>query len=265
MARAPRIARSPAAPWASGWRCRRPAARSSGRRRAAGRCRWCRCGRAHRRGPDRSRQAGLEVERRHAGGREPRSAPPPAAQRRQRLRWRNCWVPAGARWLRCRRVPAPPGKRMETAAAGPGFSQATSTVLCVVRKSLKMRQRGFDDNSSPSAKTPSRDILFLLLTSSRKPAERGHSRQIVRTMRTGWRAHFGPFAVSLAPLSPKQPNHGRFGTVVRSLPESMGYSDASWAAGLKVLRSGEVSRDRTTRFSTDAVGTRTAPRGCSWR
>jgi hypothetical protein len=42
---------------------------------------------------------------------------------------------------------------------------------------------------------------------------------IVRTMRTGWRAHFGPFAVSLAPLSRKQPNHGRFGTVVRRLPD----------------------------------------------
>jgi hypothetical protein len=35
-------------------------------------------------------------------------------------------------------------------------------------------------------------------------------------MRTGSRAHFGPFFVSLGPLSPKQPNHGHFGTDVES-------------------------------------------------
>jgi hypothetical protein len=59
-----------------------------------------------------------------------------------------------------------------------------------------------------------RDILFPLLISGRNPADCGHSRQIVRTMRTGLRAHFGPFFVSRGPLSPKQPNHGRFGTDV---------------------------------------------------
>jgi hypothetical protein len=32
----------------------------------------------------------------------------------------------------------------------------------------------------------------------------------------GLRAHFGPFFVSLGPLSPKQPNHGHFGTDVES-------------------------------------------------
>src|SRR5688572_16648514 len=34
-------------------------------------------------------------------------------------------------------------------------------------------RRGFDDSSSPSASLPSRDILFPLLISGRKPAERG--------------------------------------------------------------------------------------------
>ena len=104
---------------------------------------------------------------------------------------------------------------------------ATDVCACKLMPYIKTvdsngRWRARADGSiadTPSAKTPSRDILFLLLTRRRKPAERGHSRQIVRTMRTGWRAHFGPFAVSLAPLSPKQPNHGRFGTVVRSLPD----------------------------------------------
>jgi hypothetical protein len=57
---------------------------------------------------------------------------------------------------------------------------------------------------------------FPLLIRGRKPAACGHSWQIVRTMGTGSRAHFGPFFVSLSPLSPKQPNHGHFGTDVES-------------------------------------------------
>jgi hypothetical protein len=35
-------------------------------------------------------------------------------------------------------------------------------------------------------------------------------------MRTGSRAYFGPYFVSLGSLSPKQPNHGHFGTDVES-------------------------------------------------
>jgi hypothetical protein len=68
----------------------------------------------------------------------------------------------------------------------------------------------------PSAKKPCRDILFPLLIRGRKPADCGHSWQIVRTMRTGLGAQFGPFFVSLGSLSPKQPNHGHFGTDVES-------------------------------------------------
>jgi hypothetical protein len=67
----------------------------------------------------------------------------------------------------------------------------------VVRKALKMRQRGFDDSSSSFASLLSRDILFPLLISGRKPAQCGHSRQIVRTTETTVRAHFGPFSASL--------------------------------------------------------------------
>ncbi len=40
-------------------------------------------------------------------------------------------------------------------------------------------------------------------------------------MRTGWRAHFGSFFVSLGSLSPKQPKHGHFGTDVESSGNSM--------------------------------------------
>jgi hypothetical protein len=35
----------------------------------------------------------------------------------------------------------------------PGIRQASSTTICVVRKSLILQKRGFDDSSSPSAKT----------------------------------------------------------------------------------------------------------------
>jgi hypothetical protein len=64
---------------------------------------------------------------------------------------------------------------------------------------------------------PSRDILFQLLISGRKPAECGHSGQIIRTTGTGLRAHLGPFSAFLRPLSLTQPNHAHFGTVVESL------------------------------------------------
>ena len=94
--------------------------------------------------------------------------------------------------------------------------QATSTKICVLRKSLKKARRGFDDSSSPSASLPIRDILYSLLISGRKPAERGLLRPFVRTTASGLRGRFGPFSVSLGPLSPTQPNHGHFGTDVES-------------------------------------------------
>jgi hypothetical protein len=49
----------------------------------------------------------------------------------------------------------------------------------------------------------------------RKPAERGPFRPFVRTTSTGPEARFGPFSVSLRPLSLTQPNHGHFGTDAR--------------------------------------------------
>jgi hypothetical protein len=52
-----------------------------------------------------------------------------------------------------------PGRRAQDRHSGPRILQATSTAFCVVRKSLKTRQRGFDDSSSPSAKTPYADSL----------------------------------------------------------------------------------------------------------
>jgi hypothetical protein len=81
---------------------------------------------------------------------------------------------------------------------------------------------------------PSRDILFPLLIRGCNPADCGHSWQIVRTMRTGLRAHFGPFFVSRGSLSPKQPNHGHFGTDVESsiiqwvawYPKGVGFAKA---------------------------------------
>jgi hypothetical protein len=86
----------------------------------------------------------------------------------------------------------------------------------VVRKSLKKAPRGFDDSSSPSAKTHSRDILFPPLISGRNPAECGHSWQIVRTTRPPRQPYFGPFFVSPGSRSPRQPNHGHFGTDVET-------------------------------------------------
>jgi hypothetical protein len=76
--------------------------------------------------------------------------------------------------------------------------QATSTKIGVVSKSLKTRRRGFVDRTSPSAKTPSRDILFPCTADGRKAAERGLLRPFVRTMRTGLRPTSGRFSSLLA-------------------------------------------------------------------
>ena len=82
------------------------------------------------------------------------------------------------------------------------------------------------------------------------------------------RAHFGPFFVSLGSLSPKQPNHGHFGTDVESsIIQRVG--DAGRGQGLQNLRSGGVNRDRTLRFGHISSGSRgrrgAAPSGTSRR
>jgi hypothetical protein len=80
-------------------------------------------------------------------------------------------------------------------------------------------KRMFAASELPSAKTRSRDILFQRSTDSRNGAECGRFRPSVRTTSTRPEAHLGPFSDSLRPLSLTQPNHGHFGTVVRSPPD----------------------------------------------
>jgi hypothetical protein len=74
-------------------------------------------------------------------------------------------------------------------------------------------------NPLPSASLAIRDILFQRSADSRNGAECGRFRPSVRTTGTRPEAHLGPFSVSLRPLSLTQPNHGHFGTVVRSQPD----------------------------------------------
>jgi hypothetical protein len=109
------------------------------------------------------------------------------------------------------------------------------------------------DSSNPacSASLASRDVLFPPPIGGRNPAERGHSWQIVRTMGTGLRTHFGPFSVSRGPLSPTQPNHPRLGTdVSRSSINAL--ADTRTGLGLKGAPSGAVNRGRTIWFGTIA-------------
>jgi hypothetical protein len=117
--------------------------------------------------------------------------------------------------------------------------------------SLKYKKESVRSQFLSLRQSRRQDILFSPLISGRNSPECGHSWQIVRTMRTGLRAYFGPFFVSLRPLSLKQPNHARFGTDVKS-------SQNQWVrrnlrgAGLKEPRSAEVNWDRTIRFGTIA-------------
>jgi hypothetical protein len=72
----------------------------------------------------------------------------------------------------------------------------------------------FAASELPSASLASRDILFPALAAGRNGAERGPSRSFIRTTVTRSEAYFGPFPVSLRPLSLTQPNHAHFGTVI---------------------------------------------------
>ena len=60
------------------------------------------------------------------------------------------------------------------------------------------------------------ETFFLLRSAAAGTPQNAGLSAIVRTTRTGSEAHFGPFPVSLRPLSPPQPNHGHFGTDVGS-------------------------------------------------
>jgi hypothetical protein len=79
--------------------------------------------------------------------------------------------------------------------------------------------RTLRSNRLHSASLPIWDILFPRLASGRNGAECRPFRSFIRTAVTGSEAHFGPYPVSLRPLSLTQPNHGHFGTVVRSQPD----------------------------------------------
>ena len=111
-------------------------------------------------------------------------------------------------------------------------------------------KRMFAASERPSASLASRDILFPALAAGRNGAERGPSRSFIRTTVTRSKAHFGPFPVSLRPLSLTQPNHAHFGTVI-------GTSTDQWVRGslkersLEEPPSGEGNTARTVRYGTD--------------
>jgi hypothetical protein len=127
---------------------------------------------------------------------------------------------------------------------------AISTAFCVVCKCLKTQRRGFVDRTSPSASLASRDILFPALGIGRNPADRGHLRSFIRTTVTRSEAHFGPFPVSLWPLSLTQPNHAHFGTVTGTSTDQWvrGSAEALKERSLEEPPSGEGNTARTVRY-----------------
>jgi hypothetical protein len=87
-----------------------------------------------------------------------------------------------------------------------GCGGSQHLLLALVRHQVDQRQLSVGTESSSHSRSASlliRDSLSPLLISGRNPAECGHSRQIVRTMGTGRRAHFRPSSVSLGLLSPR--------------------------------------------------------------
>ena len=129
-------------------------------------CRFSRIRLKHR--PAHTRSTAGTVRDGTSGGRE----------RGSYLRWRGrgaprCWC--------CRPARGPDRRPPCRPRTGPAWvpwrisdSPLIHQMICYT-KSLKSTQRGFDHSSSPSASLPSRDILFPLLISGRKPAECGHS------------------------------------------------------------------------------------------
>jgi hypothetical protein len=100
------------------------------------------------------------------------------------------------------------------------------TPRCERRTSTKRRNgtrvrrssndRTISSHPARSASLPIRDILFPAARIGRNPAECRRFCSFIRTTDTGREARFGPFSVSLRPLSLTQPNHARFGTDVRT-------------------------------------------------
>jgi hypothetical protein len=145
------------------------------------------------------------------------------------------------------------GEAMATSAARPGLptgaNQWYRPTRCEARKPCEISKlRRHVEGPTPSAKTPSWDILFPLLIRGRNPAECGHSWQIVRTTGTGLTTHFGPLFVSLRPFSLTQPNHSYFGTDVKNSWNQL-LRGRLKRCGSKGARSGGVSWYRTIRFS----------------
>jgi hypothetical protein len=101
----------------------------------------------------------------------------------------------------------------------------------------------------PSAKTPCRDILFPAADVGRNGAECGPSWQFIRTKDPARKAYFGPFCGSLGPLSPRQPNHGHFGTDVESsIIQWVGGHPKGSGFGKAPLRRSEPGSNRSVRY-----------------
>ena len=111
------------------------------------------------------------------------------------------------------------------------------------------RERNAGSNPTPSAKTPSRDILFRRSADGRNGAEFVHSRRYVRTTRAGRQPLFGPVGASLRPLSLTQPNHGHFGTDVESsIIQWVGGQQKGSGFGKAPLRRSEPGSNRSVRY-----------------
>ena len=134
---------------------------------------------------------------------------------------------------------------------------STPTETSVVRKSLILRKRGFNDRSSPSASLPSRDILFR--GPRRRPEWRrcGPSGTFIRTIGACAQAHFEPFLCSPGALSLTQPNLGDFGTDLKTYGiQKVAESSASVRFEERLIRRSERGSNWLVQYGMSPGGAR---------
>jgi hypothetical protein len=117
--------------------------------------------------------------------------------------------------------------------------------------SLKYKTERVRPQFLSSASHPSRDILFPLLISGRKPAERG----LLRPLSEPRAAAARPISGLFLSLSAHFLRPNRTTAILVRMLKTKSFNllhDTRRGAGLKNLRSGGVNRDRTVRFSVPA-------------
>jgi hypothetical protein len=147
-----------------------------------------------------------------------------------------------------RRADRPKLPRFVGSNRGPATTDSSSSRPCQPEPGIWSCTES--SNLSPFASRPTRDILYRTSEDGRNGAEIWAFAAICPNHRAGRPAHSGRFSASLRTLSLTQPNHGRFGTDVRTA-QSQGVRGSLTGRGFEraALRRSERRSKQLVRLS----------------